>query len=300
VAGAFSILLLIVIPATALVVLALLGFLVGRRSRVRSVQTPSCAHCLYPVRGLTTLSCPECGSDLREVGILTPAMRHPVSPWLAILLWTLGLPIPALVLTGLLASLAFPVQNQYQENWILNPVTAVGVDHIDVSATSSRVYWPVGSAGKIASQTSSQPVDRIEFLVYSTAKPAGPPSGRLIVDLEHDSWSTTEDHPDRPLSEFDSSAASTWLAGAADEPAQVLAPALVEVVNSIQDSALGRAAVSTTMTAPTLGGVMTAAQGGASSMMGPAPGATIATLVFWFVAWLAGCFYFYRRQSARS
>src|SRR5688572_15999719 len=29
-----------------------------------------CGHCGYAVTGLTTFTCPECGSDLREVGIV--------------------------------------------------------------------------------------------------------------------------------------------------------------------------------------------------------------------------------------
>ena len=32
----------------------------------------TCGRCGYMVRGLTTFSCPECGADLREVGINPP------------------------------------------------------------------------------------------------------------------------------------------------------------------------------------------------------------------------------------
>ena len=36
------------------------------------VTEPSCRACGYAVRGLPSFTCPECGSDLREVGIDTP------------------------------------------------------------------------------------------------------------------------------------------------------------------------------------------------------------------------------------
>src|SRR5688500_245114 len=36
---------------------------------------PGCGQCGYSTRGLTTLICPECGSDFRRVGIAT---THPV------------------------------------------------------------------------------------------------------------------------------------------------------------------------------------------------------------------------------
>ena len=36
------------------------------------VTEPSCRACGYAVRGLPSFTCPECGRDLREVGIDTP------------------------------------------------------------------------------------------------------------------------------------------------------------------------------------------------------------------------------------
>jgi hypothetical protein len=36
------------------------------------VTVPSCRACGYAVKGLPSFTCPECGSDLREVGIDTP------------------------------------------------------------------------------------------------------------------------------------------------------------------------------------------------------------------------------------
>ena len=46
------------------------------QSRVRwwgpKITVPSCRACGYAVKGLPSFTCPECGSDLREVGIDTP------------------------------------------------------------------------------------------------------------------------------------------------------------------------------------------------------------------------------------
>ena len=38
----------------------------------RKVTIPSCRACGYAVKGLPSFICPECGSDLRDVGIDTP------------------------------------------------------------------------------------------------------------------------------------------------------------------------------------------------------------------------------------
>ena len=43
------------------------------RSRPSGGAEPACGACGYSVRGLSTMICPECGSDLREVGIVPPA-----------------------------------------------------------------------------------------------------------------------------------------------------------------------------------------------------------------------------------
>ncbi|MCA9283148.1 MAG: hypothetical protein H6812_07765 [Phycisphaeraceae bacterium] len=57
-------------------------FLVGGVARVflpprlPKVREAACASCRYPVRGLGDWKCPECGTDLRVGGILTPRLRH--------------------------------------------------------------------------------------------------------------------------------------------------------------------------------------------------------------------------------
>lgn len=38
-------------------------------------RMPSCGNCGYPAKGISTLNCPECGADLREVGIVTGMRR---------------------------------------------------------------------------------------------------------------------------------------------------------------------------------------------------------------------------------
>ena len=42
------------------------------------VTVPSCRACGYAVKGLPSFTCPECGSDLREVGIDTPGAGQEV------------------------------------------------------------------------------------------------------------------------------------------------------------------------------------------------------------------------------
>jgi len=96
----------------ALILLAGVGLLAAtwrrRKGGRRQVPQPSCGNCGYPVRGLESFTCPECGSDLREVGIATPAMRRGPGPVTWAVLWTLFLPSPAVWVSALLADYVLP------------------------------------------------------------------------------------------------------------------------------------------------------------------------------------------------
>lgn len=60
--------------APLLVLITIWAIIVARR---RKVAQPQCGRCGYPVKGLPTFICPECGGDLREWGIRTQAMASP-------------------------------------------------------------------------------------------------------------------------------------------------------------------------------------------------------------------------------
>jgi len=72
-AGVSIIGLLVIVILLALIAagitLIILG-LVGRKPRLSDGGV--CGKCGYSVKGLSALNCPECGSDLREVGIERP------------------------------------------------------------------------------------------------------------------------------------------------------------------------------------------------------------------------------------
>jgi class 3 adenylate cyclase/predicted RNA-binding Zn-ribbon protein involved in translation (DUF1610 family) len=51
-----------------------------RRARAGRGDLATCGHCGYAVTGLTTFTCPECGSDLREVGIVRGRNAPPGLP----------------------------------------------------------------------------------------------------------------------------------------------------------------------------------------------------------------------------
>jgi class 3 adenylate cyclase len=90
----FLLFILALLAAVGSVGIALLVLFLRRR---RGATQPTCGHCGYDVQGLPTFICPECGSDLRRVGIRSDsAGAHPLllfpmavgSSWKRILVWT--------------------------------------------------------------------------------------------------------------------------------------------------------------------------------------------------------------------
>ncbi|XAM00010.1 hypothetical protein OT109_01215 [Phycisphaeraceae bacterium D3-23] len=63
----------------------------GEHRNPRPRNIPACGKCGYPARGLNTFECPECGADLREVGIVTPGMRRGGAGCVLPIVWTVGI-----------------------------------------------------------------------------------------------------------------------------------------------------------------------------------------------------------------
>ncbi len=101
---------MVLIPASMLVLIALaaaVAFVVtaGVLLRRGAVAEPACGRCRYPVAGLPSFVCPECGSDLRTVGILTDQLRRRLPRRSRAGLWTLLIPVPALIISVALGEL---------------------------------------------------------------------------------------------------------------------------------------------------------------------------------------------------
>lgn len=73
--------------------------------RMPKAAGPSCGKCGYLVQGMSTFQCPECGSDLRQVGIDTAKQRGTLRPWAFALGWSLLYPLPALLVVGILIAI---------------------------------------------------------------------------------------------------------------------------------------------------------------------------------------------------
>ena len=121
-------------------------------SRDTADTDPACGRCGYLTRGISSLHCPECGADLREVGIMTAAARRKQGMGC---LMPLGFTGVVLVLASTLASVLDP-HVPYQE------VSTLGTnfrpnsgEYVEVRFEVTAVTTHTGSSGASTGWSSS-------------------------------------------------------------------------------------------------------------------------------------------------
>lgn len=113
--------------------------------------TPLCGRCKYTVYGISSMQCPECGADLREVGIRSPLMNRVAGPIHFLADWTIGLAFVAAILSIGLATLGPQTPWHLSVTYELTPKQGqVGTVRI-----SPTYYRPFASPSK-ANQPSSR------------------------------------------------------------------------------------------------------------------------------------------------
>lgn len=133
--------LLILIGVGVAGVLAL-RVLVRPRATAKPAQ-PCCAACGYLVRGLPTFICPECGMDLREVGIRTPQMHRTMGPWGWVVVWSILLPLAALIISAIVGDSLFRYGRQ-RSQITLNSPRSGAYSTISINAAGTGRGYPVG------------------------------------------------------------------------------------------------------------------------------------------------------------
>lgn len=244
-----------------LLLLAIVGLIVilvifGVFSRRSGGEHPVCGQCGYAVAGLEVLRCPECGSDLRRVGILTGRMRREVNPtvWaiILIILWSMLLPIPAMVLTSVARS-AFPRQRTEVRLVTLGRPDSGAYQSVDINITS-RV-------------SQGQTTSRNTFIVLNLN--AGTQSPQLDVDLVN----LPEDGG--------ASAITRWMTEAGVDAAD---PVTQSEVGAIVSHLVGFAQGINTTSA---GGGFNSSSGSTRSVTDPLPAwFVVGAPLFWLGVWL--------------
>ncbi len=227
----------------------------------------TCGHCGYAVRGLESMTCPECGEDLREVGIVTPGRKNKVSPILFVISWTLLLPGPACLITAPIVALV-PHQQQYvSSSETFLPHVSGEYSSVVLSANGQIPFQEVevifvGNHGV----TDSIEVDTVN-LEYQ------------LTGSKRSTWKT-----------FDSNAVLVCLNGiGADTTKQHVQDEALELFAVIQawQGINGPSTSSLTRRLYSTGGT-------SSSMASPPPVIGLLMVLVWICIWIGGFFLFFR------
>ncbi len=83
-------------------------YLLWRWSVRAQMRLPRCGSCGYDVRHIVALSCPECGLDLRQAGIVAPGQAPKLTPGWAAMMWLTLYPVPAMVIAYIIVNTLVP------------------------------------------------------------------------------------------------------------------------------------------------------------------------------------------------
>lgn len=168
----FFTLFVLVVVGGAVVALGVMWWRVVRGPR--GGDLPQCGRCGYAVRGTQSLNCPECGGDLREVGITTPKQRGRVGPVAFVVLWTLLLPVPGCLVSGILMAVG-PQQHSSYARMSLTPESgAYNSATVEYSSTYTVASSGVSIGSSSSTQVSSTGVWNTQFQF-----PSLPPNGAV-------------------------------------------------------------------------------------------------------------------------
>jgi hypothetical protein len=129
----------------SLLIVAIVLILALLRPRLPTAMSdgPVCGNCNYTVRGTPTFICPECGSDLREVGILSPRLQTTtLGPLLRGALWTGCLVVTAAIVNAYAFRYVIPVVVSKTTTSTLISPRSGQYARVIIQTSWSQFTWP--------------------------------------------------------------------------------------------------------------------------------------------------------------
>lgn len=148
----------------------------------QSSREPRCGMCGYPVRGLPTFRCPECGNDLRMVGITVVGASAHLNRWQRIGCWTVLFAIAALPLWILARNLIPP---RTTVTWGLMAPRAA----YDIKLVASSGWVPGRGQAELSLRRPAAGRMTIRHsLAYSADRAGDAPTGPVVTEAVIEAW----------------------------------------------------------------------------------------------------------------
>jgi hypothetical protein len=291
-------------------VLIVIFFVPPRPGKRRRVTGPQCGKCGYSAEGATTMICPECGADFREVGLLVPGARPGIGRTEMVISWTL-----LVLLIGGVASFAlaqFIAPKLWESGKTLRYQSLSRFDcTVRFEIDGQETIWPwqrdrrnaAYPRGTTMAVELRGPNDTVTLIV----EPPGETLDITCVDGSHRTMQT-------PITV---EAVDTWMADVgfdlADPEVSDLAAAVFNVVHDYESRVYGRAeTIAYAADRPSgrrRGAAVSSipatshlyATGSRASSSRPVhPLYSLIAACFWLIIWLIGLRFLLRRRSRRQ
>jgi len=193
--------------------LIVVAFRAGRRLHIPLVKEPCCPVCRTAVSNMTTMICPNCSSDLREVGLPIPEMRRPLSfKWMTIL-WTIFLPVTTTIVMVILYLIPVPLIHQSVASY-QNQISYVTKDfkyfaNVNINGElRSRTYWAWQDQQDWQPDTDWKNVSQGFVTIVITTENQYKPNGIITINPLTHAWklTTQDDSILKGTSQFDGTA----------------------------------------------------------------------------------------------
>jgi hypothetical protein len=265
-----------------------------------------CGKCGYGVRGVGSLTCPECGADLREAGIVTPGRRGMVRPLAFVLLWTVLLVPPAAVVSLIALGLG-PQVSTYGVFIDLQPTTAASSytvnlrvyaaeAHVGVASFPSSRPMPHGSGGSwiVAPLAPGQVPHSIDLEVSSSSQPGAVQERAMRIDPAAGTYRYTRSGGPSASGRtpVEAAAMEQWLSSAGVAGGPQRSAEAAELAMCINALIAGQSPVGVTL--------FSANYRGSSYSGHAAPWFVLALWALWIAVWAGGMALYFRQYRRRS
>lgn len=248
-------------------------YLIFRKKRNPSGSV--CGGCNYAVDGLTTFICPECGGDLRNVGIITPNQSRPLPGWLKCVFWTAALPIPAVIVSALITLLIGPAVFFRSATWTMEQPASGTFASVQITGSGKTTQW--GSGMRWSPQIMA--FSRVDLIMFADTGQGPVMVGpALRLDLE---GMRAEGRERLDAGEVESWGRSCGL--------NVAVPAVQAEMAAVADYVTAACIYGQTTPATPSGVFGGTTMAGMSTSSNPAPWFAILLALFWLIIWIVGC-----------
>ena len=172
----------------------------GKPRGTAHAEEPTCGFCGYIVRGIEGFVCPECGRDLREVGIIPPGGRRPMNNSVRLALWTIAVVPPVLLLAAILSRTIAPVRAFSQQQRVIFVQSPTLFTTVRAQVEGRKLVW-----GRPASNA------KIPLTTLTLTLNTGKPTDHMTVDLATATGTFTDAAGAAASGRFDAALIAAWL-----------------------------------------------------------------------------------------